>query len=929
MLLEHLLAGEPVTPEISLGAAVTRLSNKHQFPSFLRTMPSDTFQYPVLAHLVTYFSWTWIGIIASDNEYGLQGSQDLKMTLSHRGVCVAFTVIISVNFSKKQLLQITDIIRKSTVTVIVIYATRTELMPLMAEIGSQNITDKTWVATISWIISPVFSNKAAWKTLDGTFGLAVHRGLIPGFKEFIQALHPSTFPDDIFFKSFWEEAFDCYWAAEDNFMESGNINQTLSLCKGTENMKDYEVSKFNLFDFRYGYNTYKATLAIAHGLHDLISCETNSGPFANGTCANTDHINPWQELALALCAAMTKTTPNTHKPSTGLPSMQQDLPPPTTSQEDLPGVSLSGTVGTAPPNASMSSEFDNDGGQSEAQSGWAEVESDTEIVIQPSPILMFDTARRPMPTQSTGPTEVGQVHFDDIHWGVCIKALDSAEHVTEKRQGDHAALQETLEQQLQYKENKLTELTEADFLHTTAELKKTLQRSKKLQLICTKKAYFTIYLRFENGYAYISGSDLLHYVKNVLFEDTTGEKVFFDANGDCPAIYNILNWQVSTDGKTFKYVHIGYFDSRAPLGQNFFINTSLILWNGGNFQIPHSVCSESCHSGFRKAALREWPLCCFDCIPCPKGEVSNQSGANNCFRCPEDQWSNAEQNMCIQKSMDYLSYEEALGTSLTSCTVFFSLFTASIFCTFIKYRDTPVVKANNRELSYIILSSLFLCFLCPLLFIGQPQKVTCLLRQTSFGIIFSLCVSGILAKTITVVIAFKATKPDSILRHYIGPKTPYCIVLFGTMQQAVISIIWLVMSHPYPEMNMKAEEGKIILECKEGSVIMFYCMLGYLGLLSSVSFVMAFLARTLPDRFNEAKFISFSMIVFVSVWLSFIPAYLSTKGKYMVAVEIFAIVTSGAGIIICIFCPKCYVIILRPQINTKGYLTGNVKFSSK
>ncbi|XP_043926750.1 vomeronasal type-2 receptor 26-like [Protopterus annectens] len=423
-------------------------------------------------------------------------------------------------------------------------------------------------------------------------------------------------------------------------------------------------------------------------------------------------------------------------------------------------------------------------------------------------------------------------------------------------------------------------------------------------------------------HAGLSGCEiqLLHYVKNVFFEDTTGEKVYFDANGDCPAIYDILNWQVSADGRTSKYVHIGYFDSRASSGQDLFVNNSLIVWNGGNSQIPLSVCSESCHSGFRKAARKGQPLCCFDCISCPKGEISNQTDANNCFRCPEDQWPNDEQHMCIQKSMDYLSYEEALGTSRTSCTVFFSLFTKSIFCTFIKYQDTPVVKANNRELSYIILSSLFLCFLSRLLFIGQPQKVISLLHQTSFGIIFSLYVSGILAKTITVAIAFKATTPDSILRHYIGPKTPYCIAFLGTMHQAVLSIIWLVKFAPYPEMNMKTEEGKIVLECKVSSVIMFYFMLGYMGLLASVRFVMAFLARKLPDRFNEAKFISFSMIVFVSVWLSFIPAYLSINGKYMVAVEIFAILTPGACIIICIFCPKCYVIILRPHRNTRGIL---------
>ncbi|XP_043926754.1 vomeronasal type-2 receptor 26-like [Protopterus annectens] len=422
---------------------------------------------------------------------------------------------------------------------------------------------------------------------------------------------------------------------------------------------------------------------------------------------------------------------------------------------------------------------------------------------------------------------------------------------------------------------------------------------------------------------------LLHYVKNVIFKDSSGETVYFDRNGDSPAIYDILNFQVASDGRMTKYVHVGYYDSSLPARYNLYINDSLISWNVYNTMIPHSVCSESCTPGFRKAVRRGEPFCCFDCIQCSKGEISNETDANNCFRCPEDQWSNEKQTTCIQKSVDFLSYEGALGSSLTGSTIFSSMIIVFALCTFVKYRYTPIVKANNRELSFLILVSLFFCFLCPLMFIGQPHTLTCLLRQTVFGIVFSFSVSGILAKTVTVVIAFKATKPDSKLRKYAGPKTPYFIVFFGTLVQVIICIIWLAIFPPFLYQNMKTEEDKVIVECNECSVVMFFCMLGYLGILATISFVVAFLVRTLPDSFNEAKFISFSMIVFVSVWLSFIPAYLSTTGKYMVAVEIFAIIASGAGVIICIFGPKCYIIIFKPHHNTRQHLIGNINSSKK
>ncbi|XP_069057772.1 vomeronasal type-2 receptor 26-like [Pleurodeles waltl] len=423
-------------------------------------------------------------------------------------------------------------------------------------------------------------------------------------------------------------------------------------------------------------------------------------------------------------------------------------------------------------------------------------------------------------------------------------------------------------------------------------------------------------------------AQFLYYLKNVRARNPVGKEIFFDKFGDAPGMLDFMNWQI-TSKDTSRFLKLGTYEANAPMGQKLIINSSVIVWPGGSREVPLSICSEPCHAGYRKAAIEGKPRCCFACILCSEGSITNQTDSTDCMKCPDDHWSSDLRDKCIAKSIDFLSFEEPLGLILVLMSIFFFLNASCVFGVFFWYRDTPVVKANNRGISYLLLVSLMLCFLCALNFIGRPMEVTCMLRQIIFGVIFSLCVSCVLAKTITVVIIFRATKPNSNLKKFLGPKVAYNLVLTCTSIQVTIGIAWLAISPSFPEHSTGPAMKEIVLGCNEGSIIWFYSMLAFMGLLANVSFIVSFLARNLPDSFNETKFITFSMLVFVSVWLTFIPAYLSTKGKYLVAVEIFAILSSSAGLLFCIFAPKVFIIFWRPERNSREYLTSKTKVATK
>eukprot|EP00073_Rattus_norvegicus_P021190 XP_006232524.1 PREDICTED: vomeronasal 2 receptor 47 isoform X1 [Rattus norvegicus] len=417
--------------------------------------------------------------------------------------------------------------------------------------------------------------------------------------------------------------------------------------------------------------------------------------------------------------------------------------------------------------------------------------------------------------------------------------------------------------------------------------------------------------------------ELMIYIMRMEFTTHDGRKIELDRSGDVKnGYYDILNWQMDDAGE-IAFVKFGEYKFTSSKYELVLSKNSTLFWNTESSELPDSFCTKLCPPGTRKGIRQGKPTCCFDCIPCADGYVSEKPGQRECDPCSEDDWSNAEKSKCVPKLVEFLSYEEALGFTLVILSIFGALVVMAVTVVYVIHRHTPLVKANDRELSFFIQMSLVITVLSSMLFIGKPCNWSCMARQVTLALGFCLCLSSILGKTISLFFAYRISKSKTrlISMHPIFRKL---IVLICVVGEIGVCTAYLVLEPPRMFKNIEPQNVKIIFECNEGSIEFLYSIFGFNVLLALLCFLTTFVARQLPDNYYEGKCITFGMLVFFIVWISFVPAYLSTKGKFKVAVEIFAILASSYGLLGCVFLPKCFIILLRPKRNTDETVGGRV-----
>lgn len=188
--------------QIGYASTAVILSDKRRFPNFMRTIPNDKHQTSAMVSLLSHYAWTWVGIIATDGNYGLSAVENFLSQASEQRICVAFKSVLPA-FVESDCID--SSIRKTAemvhanpkVQVIVSFAQPVHMQCLFQELKSQARTmggrarsmRRLWLASDGWSSSPsTASSNLSMEDIGHVVGFQFKSRPMTSFNEYLNAL---------------------------------------------------------------------------------------------------------------------------------------------------------------------------------------------------------------------------------------------------------------------------------------------------------------------------------------------------------------------------------------------------------------------------------------------------------------------------------------------------------------------------------------------------------------------------------------------------------------------------------------------------------------------------------------------------------------------------------------------------------------------
>ncbi|XP_059166231.1 metabotropic glutamate receptor 5-like [Physella acuta] len=416
----------------------------------------------------------------------------------------------------------------------------------------------------------------------------------------------------------------------------------------------------------------------------------------------------------------------------------------------------------------------------------------------------------------------------------------------------------------------------------------------------------------------LNGSIFLQYLLNVSFLGHSDEPVHFNWQGDPPGRYEILNYQpvMKQDGNiSYEYVTIGHW-----ITGNLTLNTSNMYWPRWRGRKPgekvRSICSEPCKWGQVKKVHGESD-CCWFCTMCLENEILTKNNTE-CMACAIGMWPDANKTGCEEIPRYFISWVETGAIVCITVACLGICVTLWVFAIFMKYNDTPIVKASTRELSYIILVGICLAFSSNFFIVAKPAKEFCYLTRIIPGLSFSLMYGALVTRTNRIARILEGSKRIMTKKPRFMSATAQVVITGMIIGIESAVIIGMLVYEPANSTLDFPTVRKVRLIC-DTSTLGIVVPLGFDLVLILLCTIYAVKTRNLPENFNEAKFIGFTMYSTCVIWLGFFPIYFAGESKEITLS--ISVSLSAAIALLLLFGPKVYVIVWVPEKNTRGAFT--------
>ena len=425
--------------------------------------------------------------------------------------------------------------------------------------------------------------------------------------------------------------------------------------------------------------------------------------------------------------------------------------------------------------------------------------------------------------------------------------------------------------------------------------------------------------RHPTGFA-VNGTLIREYLlNNISFPGLSSHTVSFDEHGNDMSSYTVKNLQKKRENY-YEYIPVGTWTP----DKLFQLTENEVEYNGGKKELS-SFCSSHCQSGFYAVQVPDRSECCWMCYDCP-GDNTVSEGLS-CVKCAIGSSPNANRSRCEPNEVSYLRWSDTWALIALLCASAGIALTAFVAVIYAIFNQNRIIKASSRDLSAILIIGLVLCYILPFLFVAKPSAAICGVRRFFVGFSFAVCFSALLVKTNRIHRIFNRSPEQlAIPPRFVSSRSQIVIVLILLSVQVVMNTLWLGLQHPNVQHVPNGRTTE--LRCQSSSDIELLVWVSYNLLLLILSTYFAFLARKIPENFNEAKFINVTLYSIIIVWLAFIPAYIATANVQTVFQTVFliaAIVLSASTTLFCLFMPKIFLLFNEMIKTKKENMEGTVK----